>query len=318
MAVLTEPPAALRLAAAARPFAGLVCRVPTPFFDDEALDLESLDRAIRLSASVGVDALTILGEFGEGERLTEGESFAVVKAAVDAAGALPVIVDAVQTGTAARIAFARQVFDLGAAAIALTIPLGFDEARLRHGVERLANAVALPIVLTESPGLHRDSRSAAFVTGLALDTPAVVSIRADYSAGAQRTATLRDRLGAAERAITVLGRLEAFIRPFDASVTPDGVMIGLAFPEIARALLDSLRAPSHAAAVWLGQETDSALIKEVLRQRRLFTSSQVRHPGAPADDGARRYVRNLVDVVLSDDELSRIVDLTPRPFLVNI
>ena len=325
MALLTDAPI---LAATPRPFAGLLCKVPTPFAADESLDLESLYRAVRLSGAVGVDALTTLGEFGEAERLTESEMLTVVRAAVDAAGPLPVIVDAVQAGTAARIAFARQIFDLGAAAIGLTVPIGFDEPRLRHGIERLANAVALPIVLAEAPGLHRDSRGADFISAVALDVPRVVSVRVDQSGGAQRVGALRDRLSGAGRAITVLGRLEPFLSPFDESLTPDGVVIGLGFPEVARALIDASHAalskniaavePSRAAAVLLGQEIDSALIKEVLYQRRILTSNQVRHPGAPADEAASRYVRSLVEAVLSDTDLGRVVDPMPRPFLVNI
>ena len=325
MAVLTDAPI---LAAAARPFAGLLCRVPTPFADDESLDLESLGRAVRLSAAVGVDALSILGEFGEAERLTESETLAVVRTAVDAAGPLPVIVDAAQTGTAARVAFARQIFDLGAAAIGLTVPIAFDEPRFRHGVERLANGVALPIVLSEAPGLHRDPRSKDFVARLALDTSSIVSILTDLTAGAQRVGALRDGLRGGGRAITVLGRLEPFLSRFDESFAPDGIVIGLAFPEVARSVLDALRDvetkhtatvdASRAATVLLSRETDSSLIKEVLRQRRLFTSSQVRHPGVRADEAAIRYVRHLVGAVLSDADLGRVVDPTPRPFLVNI
>lgn len=277
-----------------------------------------------------MDALTTLGEFGEAELMTESEVLAVVRAAVDAAGSLPVIVESIQTGTAARVAFARQIFDLGAAAIGVTVPVGFDELRFHHGIERLANALPLPIVLSEAPGLHRDSRSVDFVARLALEVPGVVSIRVDQSASARRVGALRERLNGSGRAgaITVFGRLEPFASPFDDSFIPDGVVIGLSFPEIARTLLDASCGattndspgvqPSRAATVSLGQENDPALTKEVLRQRRLFSSSQVRHPGAPVDDTTIRYVRTLVDAVLSDADLGRIVDSTPRPFLVNI
>lgn len=325
MALLIDAPI---LAATARPFTGLLCTVPTPFADDESLDLASLDRAVRLAATAGVDAVTVLGEFGEAERLTESEMLAVVRAAGDAAGPLPVIVDAVQPGTVALIAFARQIFDLGAAAIGLTVPVEFDEPRLRHRLERLANAVALPIVLVEAPGLHRNPRSIDVVAGLARDLPSVVSIQTDTSASVRRVAAFREKFRGPGRAITVLGRLEPVVSPFEEALTPDGIVVGLAFPEIARALLDALRAAdrrdlatagtSCTATLLLGQETHSALIKEVLRQRRLFTSSQVRDPGIPADEATSRYVRSLVNAALSDANLGRVVDPTPRPFLVNI
>ena len=325
MALLSGRPI---LAPVAQPFSGLLCRVPTAFADDESLDLESLRRAVRLSAAVGVEALSVLGDFGEADRLTEGESLAIVRATIESAGSLPVVVDAVQTGAAALVAFARQIFDLGAAAIGVTIPMGFEGARVRQLLERLASSVALPIVLAEAAGLHRQSRRGTFLAELILDLPSVLSIRADPDAGFRRVGELRDKLRGAGRSITVLGRLEPFVNSLDASMVPDGVVIGLAFPEIARSLFDATRAagsketaafdPSCAAAVLLGQETDPASIKEVLRQRRLFESNRVRHPGASADEVTDRYVRDLLQAIVSDGHLGRPIDLTPRPFLVNI
>ena len=325
MALLSGTPI---LAPVAQPFSGLLCRVPTAFADDESLDLESLRRAVRLSAAVGVDALSILGDFGEAGHLTEDESLAVVRATIESAGSIPIVVDAVQTGTAAQIAFARQIFDLGAAAIGMTIPLGFDEVGVRHLLERLASSVALPIVLAEAPGLHRDARSGAFLAELALNFPRVVSIRVDPHAGPRRVGILRDGLRGAGRPVTVLGHLEPFINSFDPSMSPDGLVIGLAVPEVARPLLESMRATDskevatvdspRTAAVLLGRESDPALLKEVLRQRRLFDSNRVRHPGASADEVTRRYASNLLRAVLSENHLGRAIDLTPRPFLVNI
>ncbi len=43
------------------PFTGIIPSLPTPFCDDESLDLESLDRLIRFDVTTGVDAITVLG-----------------------------------------------------------------------------------------------------------------------------------------------------------------------------------------------------------------------------------------------------------------
>ena len=47
--------------------------LPTPFQDDGALDLASLERLIDFQATVGADGVAILGFLGEAHKLAEAE-----------------------------------------------------------------------------------------------------------------------------------------------------------------------------------------------------------------------------------------------------
>ena len=101
-------------------YTGVIPILATPFHDDERLDLESLARSIAFNARVGVSGVTVLGLLGESNRLTDDERAEVVRAAVDAAGKLPVIVGTSHTGTVATIRLAEQAMKLGATALMIT------------------------------------------------------------------------------------------------------------------------------------------------------------------------------------------------------
>lgn len=90
----------------------------TPFRDDGALDLESLDRLTDFYLGCGVTGLTVLGVMGEAPKLTAEESRTYVKrvlARVD--GRVPVVVGVSSPGFAAMGELAKSVMDLGAAGV---------------------------------------------------------------------------------------------------------------------------------------------------------------------------------------------------------
>jgi len=72
--------------------AGVIPILATPFNPDESLDTDSLARTIDFFARLGVTGVTLLGVLGESNRLTDGERSKLIRAAVKAAGRLPVIV----------------------------------------------------------------------------------------------------------------------------------------------------------------------------------------------------------------------------------
>src|SRR5687767_13142419 len=65
-----------RLTEAAR---GVYVIAVTPFEENGALDLESVDRMVDFYEEAGVDGLTVLGQLGEAPKLTAEESKLVVE-----------------------------------------------------------------------------------------------------------------------------------------------------------------------------------------------------------------------------------------------
>src|SRR5829696_6812001 len=89
-------------------YSGVIPILATPFLEDEAVDLESLERVIRFNKAAGVDGVTLLGLLGESNRLTDRERSCVIEAGVKAADGLPVIVGTSHTGTEATIALSKE------------------------------------------------------------------------------------------------------------------------------------------------------------------------------------------------------------------
>ena len=74
-------------------FTGVYPILPTPFRDDETVDLDAYANAVRFMTDIGVDGVTILGVLGEANRLVDAERKAIIQTAVEAAaGKIPVIV----------------------------------------------------------------------------------------------------------------------------------------------------------------------------------------------------------------------------------
>src|SRR5947207_2403 len=135
-------------------FGGVIPILATPFHDDEALDLESWERLIDFTVSLGVDAITILGVLGESNRLTDREREVLVATAVRVVtGRVPVVVGTSHSGTEAARYLARMAQDLGANAVMVTParePVPNDD-RIVDMYRRIADGLTIPIVLQDHP-----------------------------------------------------------------------------------------------------------------------------------------------------------------------
>ena len=96
-------------------FAGVIPILPTPFHDDETLDLDSWRRLLEFMIAIGVDGVTILGVLGESNRLNDHEREQLIEAAVETVRRrVPIIVGTSHTGTHAAIYLSRRAQELGA------------------------------------------------------------------------------------------------------------------------------------------------------------------------------------------------------------
>jgi len=132
-------------------FKGVIPILPTPFHDDESLDLESWERLLQFMIGQGVDGVTILGVLGESNRLSDHEREQLIGRAVQAVDRrLPIIVGTSHTGTRAAAYLARMAQDLGADGVMVTPakePVPSDDR-----VVELFQAVATPEVADRAPG----------------------------------------------------------------------------------------------------------------------------------------------------------------------
>jgi dihydrodipicolinate synthase/N-acetylneuraminate lyase len=81
-------------------FAGVIPILPTPFHDDETLDLDSWRRLLEFMVGLGVDGVTILGVLGESNRLSDQERERLIAGAVETVKQrIPIIVGTSHSGT---------------------------------------------------------------------------------------------------------------------------------------------------------------------------------------------------------------------------
>ena len=139
-------------------FAGVIPILPTPFHDDETLDLDSWRRLLEFMIGLGVDGVTILGVLGESNRLNDHEREQLIETAVETVRQrIPIIVGTSHSGTHAATYLSRRAQDLGANAVMVTpakeaVP---NDDRILELYRRIGEEISIPIVLQDHPASSR-------------------------------------------------------------------------------------------------------------------------------------------------------------------
>jgi 4-hydroxy-tetrahydrodipicolinate synthase len=272
-------------------FRGVIPILATPFSDDESLDLESWRRLIEFMVGLGVGGVTILGVLGESNRLTDRERETLIQSAVATVKKrVPVIVGASHSGTGAAAELARSAQSLGADAVMIApakeaVP---NDDRILETYQRIADGLAIPIVLQDHPASTEVHLSVPLMLRLVRDVPAIQCIKEEAVPTAPKIRQLR--ADTTVRRLPILTGLGALYAPFDLEAGSDGFNTGFAFPEVLLAMTAAARANDwqrvhdlyarFAALIVFEQQPGVAVRKEILRRRGLFTSSRARHPGA--------------------------------------
>jgi 4-hydroxy-tetrahydrodipicolinate synthase len=288
-------------------FQGVFPILPTPFHDDESLDLDSMTRVVRFMRDAGVDGITVLGVLGEANRLNDAEREQVVAAAVAAAQGLPVIVGASASGTLAARALARAAQELGAAAVMVAPhaePVPNDE-RIVEYYRTVADGLTIPIVLQDHPASTQVHMPAGLITRIANELPAIASVKEEAVPTAPKIRQLRALL---KRPVSILTGLGALYALFDLEAGSDGFNTGFAFPEVLMAMMEAARATDWGSVraryqrflplIVFEQQPGVAIRKEIFRLRGLISSSRVRHPGASINPETAAQLRALIDWTL--------------------
>jgi 4-hydroxy-tetrahydrodipicolinate synthase len=304
-------------------FAGVIPILATPFRDDESLDPESWARLLEFMVGLGVSGVTILGVLGESNRLSDHEREALIRQAVSVVhGRVPIIVGTSYTGTRAALHLARMAQDLGADAVMITPtrePVPNDD-RIVEMYQRIADGLAIPIVLQDHPASSDVHMSVALMLRLLRSIPAIQCIKEEAVPTAPKIRQLRE--GLERTGVPVLTGLGALYAPFDLEAGSDGFNTGFAFPEVLMAMVAAARAGDwsgvhdlysrFAALIVFEQQPGVAIRKELLRRRGLLASSRVRHPGATISLAIAKQLDTLLERTLPGVDLSRRLELTAR------
>ncbi len=154
------------------PTSGVIVPMVTPLVPSGGIDLESTTRFTRHLISTGVDGLLVLGSSGENGALSAEDRRTVTGCVVDAAaGDVPVWAGVASLGTADAVIDGAAFAGLGADALLLPAPYGFqlspDELAGHFGA--VADRAQIPVVAYEVPSRVAVSLSADLLVRLATD-----------------------------------------------------------------------------------------------------------------------------------------------------
>ena len=161
------------------PLHGLLVALATPFTPDGQVDLPAFRRVVRRVVDGGGDGLVVLGSTGEAATLTEADRDLLIRACLDEAGPLPVIVGTGSNATAQAAAWTRRAQELGAHGALVVTP--YYNKPTPGGLVAHYQAVAdaapeLPLIVYNVPG-----RTGLNVTPATLarlwENPAVVAVK---------------------------------------------------------------------------------------------------------------------------------------------
>jgi 4-hydroxy-tetrahydrodipicolinate synthase len=281
---------------------GVYVIAATPFTDNGAVDVASIDRMVDSYIGCGVQGMTILGMMGEATKLSEEESRLVVKRMLARAGKLPVVVGVSNSGLDPLAQFSRFAMDQGAAGVMIAPMSGLrtDEQIVNYfGKVFETMGSDVPVVLQDYPQSTNVYFSVPTVERIIDLHPQVVMFKHEDCPGLQKLTKLREGGdNGSHRRVSILVGNGGLYYPQELARGADGAMTGFAYPDMLVEVWKLFSAGNAAAGEdlfdlylpLLRHEQQPgfglALRKEILRRRGFIASSHVRAPGpklTPAD-----------------------------------
>ena len=298
-------------------FRGVFPILATPFRDDESVDLDSMRRLVAFMGRIGVQGVTVLGVLGESNRMTDRDREDIVRASVEAAGDMPVIVGTSHPGTNATIELSQMAESLGAAAVMVAPsyePIPSDDRVLDY-FARIGQAISIPLVAQDHPGSTQVHMPIALLLRLIEQVPAIACLKEEGVPTPARVAALRRGM---TRQVPVLTGLGALYGLFDLEQGSSGFNTGFAFPEVLMAMVRAAEAGDWATAralyarflplIVFEQQPGVAIRKEILRRRGLIEDAQVRHPGGGLAAEIADQLKRILEWTLPDVDLTQPLD----------
>ncbi|HWU18817.1 MAG TPA: dihydrodipicolinate synthase family protein [Devosia sp.] len=208
----------------------------TPFTDEGALDLESVDSMVDFYEAAGVSGITVLGQLGEAPKLTSAESSQVVERMLKRLdGRLPVVVGVSAPGLAPMTELAEKVMDQGAAGVMVAPPwtTKTDDQSLAF-YQSVGEALGkIPFVLQDYPLTTNVTIAPKVIERIVREVPNCVMLKHEDWPGLSKISALRAGSDKGEtRRISILCGNGGLFLPEEMSRGADGAMTGFCFPEM--------------------------------------------------------------------------------------
>ncbi len=215
---------------------GVFIIAATPFTDDGALDLQSIDTLTNFYLRCGVHGFTLLGMMGEAHKLTAEESIAVVKRVIARAGDKQVIVGVSHAGLENVRRLSHEAMVAGAAGVMVAPPAGLkgDEGIYNYYAQVFqALGSDIPVVYQDYPQATGVYLPPSVFERLVDDFKQRVMLKHEDAPGLAKLTRIRDgEKTPGRRRVSILVGNGGLYYPQERRRGADGAMTGFAVPEM--------------------------------------------------------------------------------------
>ena len=215
---------------------GVYIIAATPFTDDGALDLQSVDTLTDFYTRSGVHGFTLLGMMGEAHKLTADESIEVVKRVIGRAGDRQVIVGVSHAGLENVRRLSHEVMVAGAAGVMVAPPAGLkgDDGIYNYYAQVFeALGPHIPVVYQDYPQATGVYLPPAVFERLVDDFKQLVMLKHEDAPGLAKLTRVREsEKKPGRRRVSILVGNGGLYLPQELQRGADGAMTGFAWPEM--------------------------------------------------------------------------------------
>src|SRR5262245_34709058 len=215
---------------------GVYIIAATPFTDDGALDLQSVDTLTDFYLRCGVHGFTLLGMMGEAHKLTAEESIDVVKRVISRAGDRQVIVGVSHAGLENVRRLSHEVMVAGASGVMVAPPAGLkgDDGLYNYYAQVFAAlGPDVPLVYQDYPQATGVYLPVPVFERLVDEFPQLVMLKHEDAPGLAKLTRVREgEKKAGRRRVSILVGNGGLYYPQELQRGADGAMTGFAWPEM--------------------------------------------------------------------------------------
>ena len=275
---------------------GVFIIAATPFTDDGALDLQSVDTLTDFYLGCGVHGFTLLGMMGEAHKLTAEESISVVNRVIGRAQGRQVIVGVSHAGLENVRRLSHEAMIAGAAGVMVAPPPGLkgDDGIYNYYAQVFqALGPDIPVVYQDYPQTTGVYLPANVFERLVDDFKQLVMLKHEDAPGLAKLTRIREgEKKAGRRRVSILVGNGGLYYPQEMRRGADGAMTGFAWPEMLVQVYDLFAEgkPEEAEDLFdiylplvrheVQPAIGLALRKEVLFRRGAIKSPKQRAPGS--------------------------------------
>jgi len=289
---------------------GVFIIAATPFTDDGALDLHSIDSLTDFYLGCGVHGFTLLGMMGEAHKLTAEESLTVVNRVVARTQGRQVIVGASHAGLENVRRLAHEAMVAGAAGVMVAPPPGLkgDDGVYNYYAQLFEElGPDIPVVYQDYPQTTGVYLAPVVFERMVDDFKQLVMLKHEDAPGLAKLTRVREgEKKPGRRRVSILVGNGGLYYPQEMQRGADGAMTGFAWPEMLVQVYDLFAAGKSSEAEDLfdlylplvrHEQQPSiglALRKEVLFRRGAIRSPRQRAPGSSLTATDRAELDSLI------------------------